>query len=439
MILGVVTLLALAQPVQDTTRLSLEDAVRLALDHAPSLQAARHAQAEAAGGVREAKGDRRPGIAAEGTVFRFEEPMIVAPIHGFVPGLLPEFDQTLVQGSVGMGWTLFDGGIRGGRVVRATALEDAAAAQTALTTQSMIAAVIRGYAGVISAEQQVTAQHKRLAALDAELVRVTRLLEQGRAAPLEQLRARAARATAAADSAGAAARLMVAEAALARLVGVAPDRVAAGRLQPVNAAAEAVAPRDAVLAQARAASPALRAAEARHAAAVASVRVAAGAWLPSLRLEGRVVTYGSGSGDYSTEWQSGVRVSWPIFTGGARSAAVDRARAAASGAEAALRDAELTLGNEVDQALAALAESERRVEALDAAVAALTEAQRIEALALAQGAGTQTDFLRAEADLAQARAGLAQAQAARIAARAELAALTGTLSLAGLERVVGGE
>jgi outer membrane protein TolC len=96
----------------------------------------------------------------------------------------------------------------------------------------------------------------------------------------------------------------------------------------------------------------------------------------------------------------------------------------------------LSLANEIDRNLAGLTETERRIVALEAAITQLGEAQRVEALALAQGAGTQTDFLRSESDLAGGRAALANARAERIATRVELARLVGALTPAMLGTLV---
>jgi outer membrane protein TolC len=155
-----------------------------------------------------------------------------------------------------------------------------------------------------------------------------------------------------------------------------------------------------------------------------------------LRAEGRLVTYGAESGHYSAEWQAGIRATWPVYTGGNRGASIDRAKAGAAEATADLRDLELSLANEIDQNLAVLTETERRIAALESAVTQLSEAQRVEGLALAQGAGTQTDFLRSESDLALGRAALANARAERIATRVELARLVGSLNPATLSTMV---
>lgn len=421
-------LVAALHSAQDTSQLTLDAAVRMALERAPLLTAAKEAYAGATGARRQAASQWWPQVGADGSVLRYEEPSLVAPIHGFTPSLVPPFERTLLQGNLTAGWTLFDGGIRGGQVSQATALEDAARYRVDGTAQALIASVTRSFTQVLAAGEAVRAQERRGEALRMEAARVGRLLNEGRAAPLERMRADAAVAAALADYAAAQGRLEVAEAGLARLVGVSPARTRGPALVPVTLVDGGTLSRDSLLTLARTASPGIQASVSRVAAAKSAERSAGGSWYPSLRAEGRLVTYGSGGGNYSTEWQTGLRVSWPVFTGGGRGAAVDRARAGAAEAAAVLADTELSLANEIDRALAGLTETERRSAALEAAVTQLAEAQRVEALALAQGAGTQSDFLRSEADLATGRAALANARAERIATRVELARLVGSLT-----------
>ena len=421
---------------QDSTRLTLDAAVRMALQRAPMLEAARQARAGASGARRQVASLWRPQVGMEGSIIQYEEQMLVGPIHAFTPSTIPPFDPTLVQGNLNAGWTLFDGGIRKGQVGEAAALEDAARFRVDGTAQRLIAAVVRSYTGVLAAREGVAAQEQRGQSLEAEAARVNRFLAEGRAAQLERMRAEAAVAAALADHAAALGRLEVAEASLARLVGTSPALTRGPSLIAVRGVETTAPSRDSLLAMARTASPTIQSATSRVAAAESAVRAAGGAWYPSVRAEGRLVTYGSGSGHYSTEWQAGLRASWPVYTGGNRGASVDRARAGAAEAAAELRDLELSLANEIDQNLAVLTETERRIAALESAVTQLGEAQRVEALALAQGAGTQTDFLRSESDLALGRAALANARAERVATRVELARLVGSLSPATLSTMV---
>jgi outer membrane protein TolC len=429
-------LMVVVPPSQDTTRLTLDAAVQLALQRAPILESARQARAGANGARRQVASQWRPQVGADATLTQFEEQMLVGPIHAFTPATIPPFDPTLVQGNLNAGWTLFDGGIRKGRVGEAAALEDAARFRVDGTAQRLIASVVRSYTAVLAAREGVAAQDQRKQSLEAEAARVARFLAEGRAAPLERMRADAAVAAALADRAAALGRLEVAEAALARLVGTSPALTRAPSLVAVRGVEVAAPTRDSLLTLARAASPAIQAATSRVSAAESAVRAAGGAWFPSLRAEGRLVTYGSGGGHYSAEWQAGLRASWPVYTGGNRGASIDRARAGAAEAAADLKDLELSLANEIDQNLAVLTETERRIAALESAVTQLGEAQRVEGLALTQGAGTQTDFLRSESDLALGRAALANARAERIATRVELARLVGSLNPATLAAMV---
>jgi outer membrane protein TolC len=121
-------------------------------------------------------------------------------------------------------------------------------------------------------------------------------------------------------------------------------------------------------------------------------------------------------------------LSYPIFTGGGRVSAIRRAAADDRAATEQLRGGRLSVGQGVDQALAALREAHARVAALRSAVELSSEVTRIERLSLEVGSGTETDYLDAEAKLLSARAGLIQARHAEISARVELAGLTGELS-----------
>jgi outer membrane protein TolC len=158
--------------------------------------------------------------------------------------------------------------------------------------------------------------------------------------------------------------------------------------------------------------------------------------LPRLDLSAGLLDYGSTTGRHVAEWQAGIAVSWPLFTGGARSASIRRAEADLEAAREEREVARRALDSSEDEARAALAASDARVRALAASVVQWEEVARIEALALTTGAGVQSDLLSAEASLFRARAGLAQARAERLLARVRLARTSGTLDLEWLERTL---
>jgi outer membrane protein TolC len=87
------------------------------------------------------------------------------------------------------------------------------------------------------------------------------------------------------------------------------------------------------------------------------------------------------------------------------------------------------VAREADAARTAETEARGRADALEAAVDRFAELARVERLALDEGAGTQSDWLRAEAGLFQARAGLADARFDVLRARIAWAQALGLLDL----------
>lgn len=425
---------AAAPPAAAAEPLTLAEAARRALAQHPAVGAAEALRDEARAAAGEAGASRYPTVRLAGSATRHEEPMVVAPLHGFTPGQLPSFSESLLQGNLSVGYTLFDGGGRPARLQAARSRAAAAEAGLDAASQALLARVAATYIEAVVQLQVGEAHARRLAALAAEQGRVRALREQGRAAALEVLRVEAALAGAEAERVRADAAREVAERELARLIGGSPEQTAAALLAPVALAGAAPAPRDSLVAQALRRSPAVAQNRRQQAAARAGLAAARGARWPELRLSGNLQDYSGFEGDHATEWSVGAQVTMPLFTGGAVSSAVARAAAAGRGADAQLRLAELQLQQDIDRVLAAAEEARARVGSLERAVAAHAEVARIEQLALAAGSGTQTDFLAAEADLLAARAGLAEARAREIASRVELARLAGDLSLDWLAR-----
>jgi outer membrane protein len=145
-------------------------------------------------------------------------------------------------------------------------------------------------------------------------------------------------------------------------------------------------------------------------------------------VNGAYVDRGRAEGDFVGEWQVGLGLTYPIYAGGLRRNAIQRASADERAADAQLRMARLELEHGIDRALAALREATARSASLSVAVEQSEEVSRIERLSLTVGSGTQSDYLIAEANLLAARANLVQAQNAAVLARVELARLAGELS-----------
>ncbi len=415
--------------------LTLHGAVQRALETHPALSAARAAHDAAGQAVGIATAERFPQLTVQAGLTRFEEPMIVAPLHGFDPARPPEFSRTLTGGALGFSYALFDGGARGARVAGAQADARAAAAALGAAESELMAVVARTYLAALSARDVLDAQRQGVAALEAERDRVQQLLAAGSAAQVQLLRVRAALAEAEAARVSAAAALDLAERGLARLLGVDAATTRTDRLAAVTLADTIPGERDDLLVRAGASNDRIEQARWRMDAARRDHRAAVAAWFPRLDVVGGYQGFGT-TAEVTAEWQAGVRLSYALFAGGGRARRVAAATARQRAAEERLRLTELETAQAVDGALSAVWESRARVAAHESAVRHLTEVARIELLTLEAGAGTEADFLQAEAAARRARAALADVRHAEIGARVELARLTGELTPAWLTRVL---
>jgi outer membrane protein TolC len=412
-------------------QLTVHDAVTAVLGQHPSLARASAAVAEAAAGVRETNASLLPAATVDGMAVRYQEPMVVAPLHGFDITRPPVFDRTLLQASIGLAWTAFDGGARGARGTRSRSEHEAARAGLDVTLERMLAETVRAYGALAAARDVVGAQRARVAALARERERAGQLLAEGRAARVVLLRAEAALSGARAELAAAEGDADVAARDLARLMAVEPGAIAATELAPLAVRADDLE-RSRLLQRAVQASPDLRRLRAAVAARDAAIAEAAALQWPRVQVGGRYVQYASGAGDAGREWQAGVQLSYPLFTGGARPAAHARARAGRAQAAADLALGEQRAAAAIDRALSALMAADARTAAWQAAVDQGEEVVRMEQLALDTGGGVQTDYLAAHAELLRARAALAQARFAAVMARVDLASATGDLTPAWL-------
>lgn len=422
---------AVAQEAEGRDSLTLAEAVELARRTHPSIGAARAGEDAAREAVGRARSGWWPRLGSQATVTEYSDPMLVAPLHGFdtIQFRRTQFEKTLIQGNVSLAWTVFDGGARSGRIRSARADAAGAAAGRTETEMGLTARVAIAYLKALSARGVLDARERRIEALRAERRRVDQLLAEGRAARVELLRVDAALAETQAERVASVAQLDLAERDLARLIDVAVTEARVDRLVPIRFTESArLDDRAALLERALAESPEVERARQKLATAQAGRRVARAAWIPQLDLNGGYQAFGSGAGYTSSLWSAGFVLSYPLFTGGARARDVGRARALAELAGQELSLAELRVEEGVDRALNTALETRALVESLSQAVAHQSEVVRIERLSLDAGAGTQTDYLRAEADLARARSRLVEARHAEIAAWVELARVLGELT-----------
>jgi outer membrane protein len=437
-----IVLFLLALQTGDSTRLTVGQAVERALASHPTVGVARAMRDRSVADLADARAAQRPRFSVDAALNQYQEPTIVKPLHGFDPTNPPLFDRSLVQGGVSASWTLYDFGVRSSRVRMQDALGGAAAAAMTTTEAQLVARTVTAYARVLTARGVLTAHDQRLAALAATLDRVKQVVAEGKAARVDQLRIETEIQRARADRIGTVAQLEVAEQDLAQLANLPAGSVRRASLTPlqrVDAGVESdttSASRDALVARAMRSSAEVLEFEQRARAANATLMGARATGMPEVRLSGAYLDRGRLRGDFSAEWQLGMAVSYPLYTGGVRQAAADRASADDRAATDQLRIVRMNVESGIDRTLGSLRESRARVDALASAVDQSAELVRIEQLSLDVGAGTRSEYLDAVANLLRARASLIEAQHAGIVARVELARLVGELSREWIARTV---
>ena len=407
--------------------LTLQEAADSALAAHPSLRSAL-ARLEATSRTRDIeRASRLPGATLGANVTRFGDPMVVAPLHSFDPAHPPGFHDALVQGQVVVDYTLFDSGVRSARIDAAGARVQAAGFAVAAAEMELLEGVVRDYLAVLAARAVHAATLAQLETMEAEHARALERIAAGTAPELEVLRAQASLQDARVEEAAASRGVGLAERSLARTMGAAPAALAGRPVADVRPrfgdGAEGVAP-----------NPVIEAAQRTVRGAQARLREARAGRMPSVGLRAALQDFGTTSGGHVAEWQAGLRLSWPIFTGGARRASMRRAEAEIMAAESELDAVLLGLAAEADAAESRILGADERSAALESSIAQWEEVARIEALALEAGAGVQNDLLRAEAGLFRARAGHAQARYDAVRARVQLARAQGALNREWLSR-----
>ena len=423
-----------AEPGSQSARvLTLPAAVALALDHHPAIGEARAQLEVAAGVLRQAGAARFPSVSTDASLARYQKPSLVAPLHGFDPTMAPAFDKNLVRGNLTVGYSIYDGGARGARIAQAESGEGMAFAGQASSELTITAQTTAAFLGILSTTELLEAAGSQREALEAENDRVGQFLAVGKAARVELLRVQAALSRAEAVEISLQSRLGVVQGRLARLTGLPGDDVRRVDLVAVQIRPASPGRLPEVLAKARSASPELELARHQVSSSEAGVQVAKASMYPTVHAAGAYSEFGSLDGGHTLEWQGSLRVSFPLFTGGARKGDRERAVAEERKASEKLRSVELAVEGGVEEALAAVEEARALRAALETAVEQAAEVARIEALALEVGSGVQTDFLRAQSELFQARAALAQARHVEVMASVQLARVTGELTLGWLQ------
>ncbi|HEX9983385.1 MAG TPA: TolC family protein [Thermoanaerobaculia bacterium] len=371
--------------------LTLGDAVSLALQQNPSQQVALSNAAVADEQAAIADAARWPVVTADARVARWQ-------MKAFLPkALLSRIPEPIsvigptndFSAGVDVRYTVWDSGRRDAEIGAARAGATAAHADVDSSRVQLAYAVHEAYFRLLATNAAMDAARARLGRAE-DHVRVAAIRKEEGASPqIDVVRARVEVARAKADVASAQADAAVARGLLNTLLGQPPET-------PLELAPVALEPADDAIER-----PELAAQRARIAAQKLLVSAMKRSGGPRVGVQG---AYGLRDDEWladDQEWSIGVGVEVDLFDR-ARRHRVARANNELAREEARLRQLQQQLDQEVWSARANVREARA---AVDATVAAVTEAQEALRLARARydaGAGTINDLLDAEAALTQA-------------------------------------
>jgi multidrug efflux system outer membrane protein len=313
------------------------------------------------------------------------------------------------------------GGVR--RSVEAARGDEAQALEQLHDTQRSVAAeVALDYVTARSAQERLGIARANLQSQDDTVQIVGWRVQAGLVSSLDLAQARAQRENTAAIIPQLSTGFTQSVSALAVLVGISPEAMLArmAAVAPVPVADRMLGADVPLAVLAR--RPDVRAAERALAAATARIGVAKADLYPALRLSGSLGGNGTSIGDISRFSTGSVlaALSAPIFDGGAIRGRIDSARGGADAALASYRTAVLTALGDVENAMAALANTREREVSLSLAV---DQSQSALLFAQSQYRAGLVDFqtlLDAERTLLTNQDGLASARADRASALIQL-------------------
>lgn len=412
----------LASPAAADQRLTLSQALDLALKENPNLGAAAARSSEAEADYAIAAGGLLPRVAVDASVSRLNEDRL-GPLGSSSSALYTRESFGGVTGRQ----LLFDGGKTAAAKSAAQHGVEAGRMGFQTTREETVYRVSEAFSRALEARDTVRVAASAFERQKAFEALTTDFFRAGKTTRLDVLKAEAARLDAERGLANALEAEKMALVSLAQAIGLSPGPAFSiegelpGRFEEPSSD-------DEMLRAAAARNPDLQQAQAQVAQAEESLRSAQAARTPELALLGSYGHRERDVGGSAPEWIVGLAGTWTLYDGGALPAQSEKARARLTQAREAQRVVELAVQTQVKDALRAW-----RTALNDArASAKLVEADR-ESLKAAEvlyraGKATALDVLTAQADLAGAEGARLSAAADYAVARYAVVRLVGNPS-----------
>ena len=403
--------------------LTLDAAVRIALDNNPLLRAAREGVAAAREAVGEARAPYFPRISGIGGFGRLEaHDLVVTGTRGIDIG--PDNSYTFLGI---LTWDIYDFGYRHAQLKAAMARATAAGEEAARARQDIALNVSLAFHTLRAADENLDAA-KRAAERAEEHVRLARERQALGASPeADVLRARVEAGNARLELVRAHSQVRLARGDLNTAMGL-----------PVELPVDVAAPAEEILApdqvdltaafdRALYNRPELRRQLARVDEARRSADAARASLYPRLTLDAFYLQQGQTFFPEGRAWLYGAFIQYPLFEGFATRRRLSRSKAELRQAEAEAADAVLQVRSEVWTTLQQLREAWEAVAAAALLVEDSNESLRIAVERYSVQAGTVTELLDAQAALVRAEASLIRARADYRSASARLLRAQGIL------------
>lgn len=404
-----------AQEVEGPSEVSLEEAVRLALERDPGAVAAREGVNQSQAGLLQARGALLPSLSLNG-------------VYGNSSN--ERFDQTsgrLVSESytaqIQTSWELFGGGRRFVQLRSAGAQVDASEARYRAQRFQTVLATTEAFYAAAAARDLVRAAEQRLERARQQMEFASTRLEIGTATTSDALRAEIEMGNAELAVVDATSALRRTGLELGRQIGVASEvRPVA---DPLPLRGPDLPSTESMVDRALHSAPTVVAGQATLRSRRADRLAAMTPYLPSVRLSGGYDWFSFQFPPEQESWSFRVTASLPLLNNFQREATLARASAAQREAEAVARDAELAVRVQVETAVRSIEAAERRVEISLRSVDLAREDLRVQEERYQIGASTILD-------LQASQVALTEAEVAAVTARQELGG-----AVARLEAVLG--
>jgi outer membrane protein len=395
---------------QDVRSLTIDEAVRLAIERSPAAVAARGAMRVAGSEVLEARGAWLPAVNALLTYGNSSNERFDQASGRLVSQSYVAQAQT--------SWELFAGGRRLAQARAALARLHAVEAEERGQRYATALETTRIFYAAAAAEELLAAARQRAERARRQLEFAETRLLVGTATRSDVLRARLETEEAELGLVDAQSELRTSGLLLARQVGSEePVRPAPGSLPE---AAPPLPPVAELVSRAERSAPAAVAAREELESAQAETWVARAQYLPTLRATGGYDWFAFEWPPDQESWTLRVIASWPLFNGFQREAAVSRAEATRRTAEAIARDAALGVRIAVEDAALEVEAAGRRIEIARRALDLAAEDLRVIEERYQIGAATILD-------LQASQLALTEAEAAWVRARQELGVVVAAL------------